>query len=134
MNIALFGHSGSGKTTIADWLVFNRGFVRCSTGAACRSVCHTLFQSESKTLLNQVTDALRAIDRAVWLRAALSVDTGNKPIVFDSMRFAGDYDFLRDRGFATWKIIAPRDVRLDRLRARGQEFDPLIDDYHSGET
>jgi dephospho-CoA kinase len=133
-DIALYGHSGAGKTTVADWLVSNRGFVHCATGAACRGICQMLFQSESKTLLNQVTDALKAIDEHVWLRAALSENVVGKPVVFDSMRFLSDYRFLRERGFSTWKITAPLEVRVGRLRARGQEFNPDVDDRHRGET
>jgi adenylate kinase family enzyme len=60
--IALSGRSGSGKTTVANYLVAKYGFTRCSTGAACRELCKNLFGGESKAILNQVTDALKAID------------------------------------------------------------------------
>jgi hypothetical protein len=100
----------------------------------CRHICRVLFNSEAKTLLNQVTDALKAIDEDVWLRAALVQAPPGRSIVFDSMRFASDYRFLAENGFATWKIVAPLDVRLMRLRLRQQEFDPVIDDNHRGEV
>ena len=134
MNIALYGRSGAGKSSVADVLVAEYGFVKCSSGAVCRQVCLSLFKSESKTLLNEVTDALKAVDENVWLRAAISANVEGKPAVFDSMRFVGDYRFLTERAFTTWKIVAPLEVRLARLRARGQSFDPEVDEFHRGET
>jgi dephospho-CoA kinase len=134
LNIGLYGRTGAGKTSVADYLVKEHGFVKCATGAVCRQICRLLFNSESKTLLNQVTDALKEIDQNVWLRAALSTVVEDRPIVFDSMRFTGDYRFLTAHGFATWKISAPLNIRTARLQARGQDFDAAIDDHHRGEV
>jgi dephospho-CoA kinase len=135
VNIALYGRSGSGKSTVAEILVRDYGFIHCKTGAACRRLCRELFGSEDKGLMNQVSDALRALDPAVWLRAAMSeVRTGNDaPLVFDSMRFQPDYAFLRDRGFITLQLVASPEQRVDRLHARGQPFDLLTDDLHAAE-
>src|SRR5438552_18965303 len=113
--IALSGRSGSGKTTIAEYLVNKHGYTRCSTGAACRDVCNRLFGEESKAILNKVTDALKAVDPDVWLRAALSSLKEDMPVVFDSMRFATDYAFLKNQGFEMWRVEAPLSIRLVRM-------------------
>ena len=131
--IALSGRSGCGKTTIAEYLVDKHAFARCSTGLACRELCRKLFASESKSILNMVTDALKAIDPDVWLRAALSTLDGDRPVVFDSMRFAGDYAFLKEQGFQMWRVEAPLEVRVRRMKDRGQIFIP-DDDNHPAET
>jgi hypothetical protein len=107
--------------------------MRCSTGAACRDICRRLFGTESKAVLNQVTDALKGVDPDVWLRAAFSAPEERKPVVFDSMRFANDYAFLLARGFAMWRIEAPLATRLFRMEARGQAVNPE-DDEHAAET
>ena len=133
MNIALFGPSGSGKTTVAEYLVSTHGFVMCGSGSACREVCRLLFNSESKTLLNKVTDALKEIDERVWLRAALADIVPSRSIVFDSMRFSVDYEYLRNKGFTMWRIEALLDVRVARLQSRGQEFHPELDSVHPAE-
>lgn len=133
-NIALFGRSGSGKTTMAEWLISQHGYQRCSTGSVCRRICRTLFDSEARSILNHVTDAMKAIDGSVWLRAALAQATTNQPIVFDSMRFREDYDFLVMRGsFRAWRITAPTALRNERLRLRGQCFDAATDECHPSE-
>lgn len=131
--IALSGRSGSGKTTAAEYLVAKHGYRRCSTGAACRDLCKSLFGTESKAILNKVTDALKAVDPEVWLRAAMSSTEGDGPVVFDSMRFSDDYAFLESRGFTMWRIEAPLETRLRRMERRGQLVAPA-DDQHAAET
>lgn len=131
--IALSGRSGSGKTTIAEYLVSKHGYARCSTGAACRELCKKLFGDESKAILNKVTDALKTIAEDVWLRAALSSIGEDKPVVFDSMRFATDYAFLQNHRFEMWRVEAPLSIRLVRMKRRGQLVRPE-DDEHRAET
>src|SRR5690242_9306970 len=118
-NVALYGRSGSGKTEIANYLTSKYGYIRTSTGSACREICQLLFQDESKTLLNRVTDAMKSIDENVWLRAALRKIEPGHAVVFDSMRFHSDYEYLRGHGFSLWRIDAPLDLRLIWLQRRG---------------
>ena len=110
------------------------GYAHYKTGEACREIARRLFGSEDKTLLNRITDALRAIDSDVWLRAALPPPGVTDPIVFDSMRFPTDYESLQAKGFELWRVAAPHAVRVKRLAARGQGFDPHIDESHPAEV
>src|SRR4051794_34749112 len=114
-NVALYGRSGSGKSTIAE-LLTRQGYQHIKTGAACRKLCLDLFDSDAKTLMNQVTDALRAIDQTVWLRAALR-EALSPPFIFDSMRFPQDYVRLRDEDYLLVRVEAPRQERIRRLAA-----------------
>lgn len=132
--IALTGRSGTGKTTIADHLVARHGYFRCSTGNACRQICRSLFGSESKTLLNAVTEKMKEIDPDVWLRAALVGVPSGAPVVFDSMRFVPDWNYLAKLGFKTIRVTAPQQLRIARLRNRGQIYDPDVDDLHPAEV
>jgi cytidylate kinase len=133
IKIALSGRSGSGKSTVAQYLIERHGYVRYSTGVACRELCNRFFGNESKAILNKVTDALKAIDQDVWLRAALSSFEPTRPAVFDSMRFSNDYTFLQKQGFIMWRVEAPLPVRLRRMAERGQIVSPE-DDEHAAET
>lgn len=85
--------------------------------------------------MNRVTDALRDIDPAVWLRAALRdcADDQSTAVVFDSMRFEPDYTFLHDHGFVMIRVDAGAEARALRLADRGQSFDLLKDDLHPAE-
>jgi 5'-deoxynucleotidase YfbR-like HD superfamily hydrolase/dephospho-CoA kinase len=132
-SIALYGRTGCGKTSVAEYLVQKYGYYRCSTGAATREIGRKLFRSEAKTLLNRITDCMREIDPDVWLRTALASAPPGRPVVLDSMRLANDYMFLRSHGFSLWRIDVPLQVRLKRLGMRTQEYDPEIDELHPTE-
>lgn len=136
LKIALYGKSGSGKSTVAGILVGDYGLFHCKTGKACRQLCADYFGSEDKALMNRVTDLLRGIDESVWLRAALRelpVESTDR-VVFDSMRFESDRRYLREQGFVSICIYAPLDLRVQRLRNREQIFDPSQDDDHPAEV
>lgn len=133
-SIALCGRSGSGKTTVAEHLAQAYGFAHYRSGELCRRVCSDLFGDDSKAMLNAVTAAMRSIRPDVWISAALRAMRDEEVVVFDSMRFQGDYERLRGAGFALWRIEAPLDRRVARLRARGQQFDPSADDQAAPEV
>ena len=133
-NIALFGRSGSGKTTIARHLEQHHHYFLASSGALCRNISQLLFRSQSKTILDRLTDAVKAIDEEAWLNAALRDVPDHRPIVFDSMRFDVDYRALRSKGFLLWRIEAPLAVCVERLGERGQEFNLGVDDTHPAES
>src|SRR5947209_1893548 len=94
-SIALTGRSGSGKTEVARHLVSRYGYHRCSPGDLCRHICKTLFNSENRSLMNQVTEAVRSIREDAWLTAALLNAPAGKELVYDSMRFECDYARLK---------------------------------------
>jgi hypothetical protein len=48
------------------------------------------------------------------------------------MRFANDYAYLEARGFQMWRVEAPLETRLVRMRSRGQVVS-LQDDGHAAE-
>ena len=127
-HVALSGRSGSGKTEVASYLERGHGYVRVSTGHLCRRLCRDLFTSESKTVMNAVTDAMRAIQPDVWLAAALRHAPAGQPLVVDSMRFHEDHQLVRDGGYELWRVEAPQELRWERLRRRGQEFNAARDD------
>jgi dephospho-CoA kinase len=131
IRIALTGRSGAGKSTVAEYLKNTYHFSICKTGIRCRSLAKEFFNTESKTILNELTDAMRKIDPTVWLRMALnSMDISNPYIVIDSIRFVEDYTFAKVNGYYIWRINAPLQIRVRRLASRGQEYDMSNDEQH----
>ena len=133
-NIALSGRSGCGKSTIARYLATKHGYSVCHSGGICRDVCKRLFQSDSKEVLNSVTDAMKSIDNNVWLKCAVREAPKANATVFDSMRFATDFEFLRNQGYITIQVRASLNTCIRRLEQRGQSFNPGVDDLHPAEV
>jgi dephospho-CoA kinase len=133
-NIALYGRTGSGKTTVALYLVQRHQYAHRHPGARCRSLALELFGTESKTVLNALSDCLRSIDANVWIRAELKREPDDsRLIVFDGMRYQEDLAFLRSLGFSAWQVVCDSKARRDRLSRRGQVF-TATDETHSAET
>jgi dephospho-CoA kinase len=132
-NIALMGRSGAGKTTVANQLVSEYGYHRCTPGDICRRMCSLVFGNEDRSLMNRVTELLKTIDELVWLKAAMANAPAGKPLVYDSMRFTQEYDYLRNEGFEVWLVETREDLRHRRLRARGQIYSPE-DETHALEV
>ncbi len=133
MNVAIYGKSGSGKTTVCRYLAEQHGFTHCHPGARCRDLSMELFGTDAKSVLNRLSDSLRAIDEEVWIRAALRSARPSVPVVFDGIRFRNDFRYFRARSFLLWQVRAPQRSRHDRLETRGQEFSSADED-HEGEN
>lgn len=109
------------------------GYALAHPGQIGRDIARRLFDSESKTVLNQLNDALRTIDPNVLLRAALRECPNVGPVVVDGMRFQSNYDFLKDRGFQLWNVVSSPAILRARLEARAQVFDWEHDAKHPSE-
>jgi len=132
-NIALYGKSGSGKSTVAAYLVTRHKYIHCSAGRICRQICRELFDSEDRAILNAFNDAVRRIDPMVWLRVAKKAINRGQPVVFDSMRFETDRLYFKALDFQLWRIDCPETKRRERLTLRGQIFE-VTDELHPGEV
>jgi dephospho-CoA kinase len=133
MNIAIYGQSGSGKSTIATYLEIKYNYVHCHPGARCRELALELFNTDSKAVLNALSDCLRCIDTSVWLRAALGGVPSASKVVFDGMRYEQDLAYFREHNFSTWHVTCDSSTRRERLKRRGQVF-VADDETHLGET
>jgi dephospho-CoA kinase len=136
-NIALSARSGAGKTLVAGYLQNTYGYTLCRPGAICREITERLFGTQSKTALNKVNDAMRAIDPNIWLRVALQ-ELGTlplgAPICIDGMRFRSNVEYCRNNSFILVAIEASEETRMRRLEGRGQEYDQTVDTVHPSEA
>lgn len=129
--IAIHGLSGSGKSVVSRRLEDHHGFKRASSGEICRSITESLFGHQERYALNEVSRAIRKIDKEIWIDAALRSVKGPR-IVFDSVRYFDDAVSLKRRGFKIWKIFCPIEICIQRLKARQQVFE-LSDFNHDSE-
>ncbi len=136
-NVALVARSGAGKSLTSEYLRQTYGYALCRPGAICREITLRLFGTQSKTTLNKVNDAMRAIDPDVWLRVALQ-ELGSlqpsTPVCIDGMRFNSNVEYCRKNSFVLINIEASESTRLRRLESRGQEYNKAVDAVHAVET
>lgn len=54
--------------------------------------------------------------------------------MLDALRFRSDLGLASDSGCLVIRLAAPEVIRVSRLQARGQVFDPIVDGTHRSET
>jgi hypothetical protein len=91
-----------------------------------------LFGHQERRSLNDVSQAIRGIDKHIWITATLRAVNSDR-VVFDSVRYLDDAIQLKSLGFEIWKITCPRNICIERLKSRGQVFD-ISDLAHDSEV
>ncbi|MBY5707508.1 AAA family ATPase [Rhizobium leguminosarum] len=134
ISFALIGKSGAGKSTAAQMIAERYQARRVSTGAICRQISRLLMGDEDKASTQKIDDALIKIDTSIFLKAALRDVAQNESICVDSLRFESDVKIARERGFFVIRITASDQLRLERLKSRGQVFNLTIDGRHRSEV
>lgn len=101
MIIVLIGKMGTGKTTIANYLINNYGFKKASFADKVKELAVDLFnmQEKNRSLLIQVAQKMKDIDSDVWVNATLKKIQlflqYNNNIVIDDCRFKNEYAALQ---------------------------------------
>lgn len=151
IKLALCGRMRSGKDAIAEYLVANYGFKRFAFGDGIREVCRQLYPDQfeggakPRALLQGVGQSLRAFDEDVWVKRALheinstekALDelkqyvTIHEPlkwrelsVVISDLRQPNEERTLRSEGFVIIRVTAPEDLRIQRMLAAGDAFNP----------
>lgn len=132
---ALMGKSGSGKSEIARILQKHLSCEVIKTGRICRQIALLLFGNEDKRSTQQLDDALLTIDDSIFLKASLrSINTDTSSYTIDSLRFLSDLDIAKALDCQTIRVEARDDIRVFRLRQRGQQYDLESDGQHRSEV
>ncbi|QYE37233.1 AAA family ATPase (plasmid) [Polymorphobacter sp. PAMC 29334] len=134
VRIALVGKSGSGKSTAGLRLSGLTGVDHVRTGLICRQIARSLFGNEDKRSTQTLDDALTAVDPSIFVRAALRSYSEDAGFVLDALRFESDALLARKLGCRIVRVVAPAELRHERLRVRGQSFDPRTDGLHRSEV
>jgi dephospho-CoA kinase len=145
-NVALFGHMGSGKTTIADALS-RAGYQRISFAGPLKAVAELAYgkiekatdyptvdntpemtidganvnikNKSGRQLLQEIGQTIKDVDRDFWLKCFLrTADTfGDTPLVVDDGRFLFEFRNLQQRGWLTVGVNTHESVRMQRYES-----------------
>lgn len=145
VKLALCGRMRSGKDAIAEYLVANYGFKRFAFGDGIREVCRQLYPEQfeggakPRALLQGVGQSLRAFDEDVWVKRTIyDINTeifsnatvigdrvlSSARIVVSDLRQPNEEKALRSEGFVIIRVTAPEDLRIQRMLAVGDAFNP----------
>ncbi len=126
MNIALIGKAGSGKDTLADYLVTRYGYTRLAFADKVKEIARDLFGMESKdrALLQAIGVKMREVRPTVWLDYIFRKAETGGPYVITDCRFKNEYDACKKRRWTAVRVITRDGVRFTRLQQRDGEFDP----------
>ena len=116
MILGLSGKAGSGKDTMADFLVTRYGFEKASFAYALKSLCVNLGWNGQKDeagrkLLQDLGTVLRTYDKDFWLRPVVSYIAKNphKHIVITDVRHINEAQAVKN--------IGGKLIRIDRENA-----------------
>lgn len=141
IKIALCGGIRSGKDTVAEQLVANHGFRRFAFGDGIRELCREFFPEQMaagkpRALLQGVGQDLRKYDPDVWIKWILSEISysadcpvsgdPDQNVVISDLRQPNEYAALRSAGFYIVRVNASEEIRIQRARAAGDVFDPVM--------
>ncbi len=134
MRLLLIGRAGSGKDTVAEYLIEKYGFRKHGFADKLKEVALELFpdiylynQDKKRSLLQQLGVKLREINENVWVDYLLrKIGVYAQKLVITDCRFQNEYDILTSKhGFIPVKVNCDDRVRAERLYQRdGRRMTP----------
>lgn len=121
VNVAFAGHMGAGKTTMANLVAKEFGYVKMSFADGVREIKDLLFpDAKGRKILQDIGMKMRDIDQNVWIKYAFSKMKPEKKYVIDDVRFKNEVDCLLANGWLIFKLEASPAVRIERLEKIGK--------------
>lgn len=136
IKIGLVGKAGTGKDTVAAYLVAVYGFRKFAFADKLKEIDTELFGptgGKNRKRLQEFGQFCRKINPNVWIEQLDKKLRGyNGNAVITDIRQWNELRYCQDNGFVIVKIVAETKVRLKRMQERGDQF-TLIDLMHETE-
>jgi len=112
--IAIGGKMGTGKSSLADFLVKCFQFKKYSFAAKLKELATDLFNMEVKDreLLQILGTKVRELEKDAWVNFVIKQISAEKPLraVIDDMRYLNEADILRKNDFTLVKLYTPESL------------------------
>ncbi|MBA4542043.1 AAA family ATPase [Thermoactinomyces daqus] len=152
IKIGLVGEAGAGKDTAAAYLCANYGLYRLAFADRMKwyfGMMHGLIGTveEIRELVDARKERAALISYGQAYREAYGEDVWIEELFRDmdacwrwmepagfvvtDIRQQNELDALRERGFVIVRVTAPLDVRIERMKERGDDFDPSFMRHHT---
>jgi dephospho-CoA kinase len=130
MIIGFTGRIAAGKESVKHFLV-DKGFTYVETSQVLKEELSRRGMEITRTNMQDLGDELRAKDgHGALMKLVLEkinyVNNRDKHFILDSLRNAGEADFLREHAdeFILIAVDAPQRLRFERILSRGKTHDP----------
>jgi dephospho-CoA kinase len=143
MKVAITGKMRSGKDTLAKHFIDNDNSNQIAFGDGIKRVARNYFpqivaKGKPRKLYQDIGQQFRAIDPDVWVKdldrtMVNLMDIGETDFVVTDVRQMNEYEYLKRQGFTVIKVEAEDEIRIERIKAKGDTFNPE-DFYHETET
>lgn len=123
-NILIAGRAGSGKDTVADYLVKEYGYKKIGFADYVYKIAEELFgmKGKNRKLLQDIAQSLRRIDSNVLVKHAFyKIDEIQNPVVIADCRQPNEYVTAVQNEFIPIRVVADEKVRLERLIMRDKQ-------------
>lgn len=128
IKIGLVGKAGTGKDTVADYLMAVYGFNKFAFAYRLKEIDYELFGptvGKDRKRLQQFGQFCRTIDPDVWVNQLhKQVKDYHGNIVITDIRQPNEYQYCVDNGFIIIKIVCDDEIRTQRMIDRGDIFKP----------
>ena len=130
--------AGSGKSTIANYLVEEHGFKVYNFADRIYQLAEELFgmKVKDRSILIAIGEKMREIDKLVWIKETIKriEDEGHPRIVIADTRKLLEYAYLIESGYEQAMVYCPEDVAIQRLKDRDGEANVNVDVVLNGAT
>lgn len=130
MKLFLMGKAGSGKDTIADYLVDRHGFKRFRLAQPIEDLCRSEYgmRGKDRELMIRVGEECKQrYGQNYWLDIVIRQIRlhNNRNVVVTDVRFPYEWDYFTTEGYRSIRVVAPATERVKWLRKR--DGNPQID-------
>lgn len=128
MIIGITGTDGSGKGTVVDYLVKEKGFIHCPARALWVDEIKKRGLEVKRENMRIVANDLRSKHGNDFLITEYERRTGFQPsknYVIESVRAIAEAETLKKYGGALWAVDADQRVRYERVKLRASESDKV---------
>jgi dephospho-CoA kinase len=123
MKLAITGKMGSGKTSIAKYLVEKYNFTKFSFADDVKLYATEIFdiniKIKDRKLLQQFATKMKEIDENIWIKRLdnkiKDIDISDN-IIIDDLRYPNEELYLKSKGFKILKLDIDTELQNNRLK------------------
>lgn len=118
--IILNGRGGSGKDSVADYLVVEHGYTKLAFADGIYTIAYDLFEMQLKDreLLQSIGQKMREIDPLIWVKDTFKRAEKYDKVVISDCRQHNEYAMAISREYVPIRVSSSLEERVKRLEER----------------